>query len=151
MSASSTEHDLAAASTAQGGTDNWLKTELTADTYLLAIFQPPADEPEARPVARFCQTDSDLVDALFMQATNMASLYLLHMNLDGNNLIPRLLTVVDVVRCEVPERGNRLVTRLTTSCGLHLWVPGTGTLDTLEPFYRICRFRVGDPPPSTKT
>jgi hypothetical protein len=141
MSSNSTEHDLAAESTAQGGTDKWLMTDLTADTYLLAIFKPPADEPEASPVARVCHTDSDLVDALFMHATNMTALYLLLMKPEGANLVPRLLTVVDVVRCEVPERGNRLVTRVTTSCGLHLWVPGAGTLDSLEPSYRICCFQ----------
>ncbi len=141
MSANSNEHDLAEESTAQGGSDDWLTTELTADTYLLAIFKPPADEPEARPVVRLCQSDSDLVDALFMRATCMAALYLLCLKPDGTNLVPRLLTVVDVVRCEVPERGNRLVTKVTTSCGLHLWVPGAGTLDSLEPSYRICFFQ----------
>ena len=151
MSANSNEHDLAAESTSLGGSDAWLTTELTADTYLLAIFKAPADEPEARPVARFCQTDSDRVDALFMQATYMASLYLLCLKPDGTNLVPRLLTVVDVVRCEVPARGNRLVTMLTTSCGLNLWVPGAGTIDTLEPSYRICCFQAGEPSSSPKT
>ena len=119
----------------------WLTTDLTADTYLLAILKPPADEPEARPVARMCHTHNDLVDALFMQATNMTALYLLHLKREGTNCVPRLLTVVEVARCQVPERGNRLVTMLTTSCGLHVWVPGAGTLDTIEPSYLICRFQ----------
>jgi len=129
------------ASTAQGGSDTWLTTELTSDTYLLAIFKPPADEPEARPVARICHTDSDRVDQLFLQATSMTALYLLHLKREGTDCVPRLLTVVDVVRCQVPERGNRLVTMITTSCGLNLWVPGAGTLDSLEPSYRICFFQ----------
>ena len=151
MSANSNEHDLAGEFTAQGGADNWLTTELTADTYLLAIFKPPADEPEARHVVSLCHTDSDLVDALFMKATSMTALYLLYVKPDGTNLVPRLLTVVEVVRCQVPERGNRLVTMLTTSCGLSLWVPGAGTIDTLEPTYRICRFQDGEPSLSPKT
>jgi len=132
-------------STAQGGSDTWLTTELTSDTYLLAIYKPPADEPEARPIARVCHSDSDLVDGLFMHATNMAALYLLYMKPDGPNLVPQLLTVVEVVRCQVPEQGNRLVTMLTTSCGLHLWVPGAGTIDTIKPIYLICSFQDGEP------
>ena len=76
-----------------------------------------------------------------MQATNMTALYLLHLKREGTNCVPRLLTVVEVARCQVPERGNRLVTMLTTSCGLHVWVPGAGTLDTIEPSYLICRFQ----------
>ena len=141
MSANSNEHDLAAESTAHGGSDAWLTTELTADTYLLAIFKPPADEPEARPVARFCQSGSDLVDELFMQATSMSALYVLHLKREGTDCVPRLLTVVDVVRCQVPDRGNRLATMLTTLCGLRLWVPGAGTLDSLEATYLICHFQ----------
>lgn len=151
MSANSNEHDFSAESTAQGGTDNWLKTDLTADTYLLAILKAPADEPEARPVVRLCQSDSDLVDALFMKSTCMTALYLLYVKPNGTNIVPRLLTVVEVVRCQVPERGNRLVTMLTTSCGLNLWVPGAGTIDTLEPVYRICSFEDREPSSSPKT
>lgn len=127
-------------STAQGGSDTWLSTELTSDTYLLAIFKPPADEPESRPVARVCNSDSDLVDRLFMQATSMSALYVLHLEREGTNCVPRLLTVVDVVRCQVPVRGNRLATMFTTSCGMHFWVPGVGTLDSLEATYLICHF-----------
>ena len=128
-------------STVQVAADAWLTTELASDTYLLAIYKPPADEPEARPVAKLCQSDSDRVDELFMQATNMTALYLLHLKREGTNCVPRLLTVVEVARCQVPERGSRLVTMLTTSCGLHFWVPGAGTLDTIKPSYLICRFQ----------
>lgn len=128
-------------STVRVAADAWLTTELASDTYLVAIYKPPADEPEARPVATFCQSDSDLVDALFMKAACMTALYVLHLKREGTGCVPRLLTVVEVARYQVPERGNRLVTMLTTSCGLHLWVPGAGTLDTLEPSYLICRFQ----------
>ena len=128
-------------STVQVSADAWLTTELASDTYLLAIFKPPADEPVARPTARFCQSDSDRVDELFMQATSMSALYVLHFKREGTDCVPRLLTVVDVVRCQVPDRGNRLATMLTTSCGLHLWVPGAGTLDSLEATYLICHFQ----------
>ena len=132
-------------STAQGGADSWLTTELTADTYLLAVYKPPADEPEARPVVTLCQSDSDLVDALFMKSTCMTALFLLYVKPDGTNLLPRLLPVIDVVRCQVPERGNRLVTRLTTSCGLQMWLPGAGTIETLEASYLVCHFQASDP------
>lgn len=128
-------------STAQGGNDMWLTAELTSDSYLLAIFKPPVDEPDARPTARFCQSDSDRVDELFMQATCMSALYVLHLKREGTDCVPRLLAVVDVVRCQVPDRGNRLATMLTTSCGLHLWLPGAVTLDSLEATYLICHFQ----------
>ena len=133
------------ATTAPVGTDAWLTTELTSDTYVLAVFKPPADEPEARPVARLCQSDSDRVDDLFMQATCIAALYVLYLKPEGMARVPRLLTVVEVVRCQVPEQGNRLVTMLTTSCGLHLWVPGAGTIDTIKPIYLIGSFHDGEP------
>lgn len=135
---------------AEAGEDEWLAADLTSETYLLAIFQAPADEFEARPVVRICQTDSDRVDELFMQANNMVGLHVLDLRPAGADCFPRLLKVAEVLRCRVPARRNRLVTLLITVCGLRVWMPGEGALEALEPAYRICNFDDQVPTDSTK-
>lgn len=126
---------------AHDGSDAWVTLELTADSYLMAVFKPRADEPDARPIVRVCAAESDRVDELFMLSTSMTGLYVLDLKPDGNSCVPTLRTVVKVARCQVPERSDRLVTMLTTACGLNLWVPGEGTLETLKPIYLICNFK----------
>ena len=78
-------------------------TELSEDTYLITTFRTPSDEPELPATVHFCPTKSGHVDALLMQSVRIRSMHVLYLQREGENCIPKLLQVAEVVPCQGPE------------------------------------------------